>query len=218
MRQKLLILSFLQRERTTLPSGAQTKWCAVIGVWHDDTGGAGPRRRTKAPQVVRRQTAAAGGRPKIKDQRQPEEVHHGEFGASQLAGGSCCGLNLLFQSSGVAVSDECKTYFEDIKKAKKYRWVLVLVSRSLSFEHQSSPIHRYVVFYIKEEKSIVVESVGEQNHENSLLNDGRKVVCWQMGNKSASCQVEKDPIMINVWMLSNSLCDSSAVSLSTTQH
>jgi len=44
-------------------------------------------------------------------------------------------------SSGVAVSDECKTYFEDIKKAKKYR---------------------YVVFYIKEEKSIVVESVGEQ--------------------------------------------------------
>jgi len=42
-------------------------------------------------------------------------------------------------SSGVAVSDECKTYFEDIKKAKKYR---------------------YVVFYIKEEKSIVVESVG----------------------------------------------------------
>jgi len=41
-------------------------------------------------------------------------------------------------SSGVAVSDECKTYFEDIKKAKKYR---------------------YVVFYIKEEKSIVVESV-----------------------------------------------------------
>ena len=161
MRQKLLIMSFLQRERTTLPSGAQTKWCAVIGVWHDDTGGAGPRRRTKAPQVVRRQTAAAGGRPKIKDQRQPEEVHHGEFEASQLTGGRCCGLNLLFQSSGVAVSDECKTYFEDIKKAKKYRWVLVLVSRSLSFEHQSSPIHRYVVFYIKEEKSIVVESVGE---------------------------------------------------------
>ena len=68
------------------------------------------------------------------------------------------------------------------------------MSKSLSFEHQSSPIHRYVVFYIKEEKSIVVESVGEQNHENSLLNDGRKVVCWQMGNKSASCQVEKDPM------------------------
>ena len=218
MRQKLLILSFLQRERTTLPSGAQTKWCAVIGVWHDDTGGAGPRRRTKAPQVVRRQTAAAGGRPKIKDQRQPEEVHHGEFEASQLAGGRCCGLNLYLQSSGVAVSDECKTYFEDIKKAKKYRWVLVLVSKSLSFEQQSSPIHRYVVFYIKEEKSIVVESVGEQKHENYLLNIRRMIVCWQMGNKSASCQVEKYPIMINVWMLSNSLCDSSAVSLSPTQH
>merc|ERR1711962_1281278 len=45
-------------------------------------------------------------------------------------------------SSGVAVSDECKTYFEDIKKAKKYR---------------------YVVFYIKEEKSIVVESVGDRD-------------------------------------------------------
>ena len=30
-------------------------------------------------------------------------------------------LNSNLQSSGVAVSDECKTYFEDIKKAKKYR-------------------------------------------------------------------------------------------------
>ena len=31
-------------------------------------------------------------------------------------------------------------------------------------------------------------------------------------------KLKKDPIMINVWMSSNSLCDSSAVSLSTTQH
>merc|ERR1712240_693874 len=42
-------------------------------------------------------------------------------------------------SSGVAVSDECKSHFEDVKKGKKYR---------------------YVVFYIKDEKSITVESVG----------------------------------------------------------
>jgi len=45
-------------------------------------------------------------------------------------------------SSGVAVSDECKVKFEDVKKAKKYR---------------------YVVFYIKDEKSISVESVGERD-------------------------------------------------------
>ena len=30
-------------------------------------------------------------------------------------------IHMILQSSGVAVSDECKTYFEDIKKAKKYR-------------------------------------------------------------------------------------------------
>jgi len=57
-------------------------------------------------------------------------------------------------SSGVAVSDECKTYFEDIKKAKKYR---------------------YVVFYIKEEKSIVVESVGDRDSSyDDYLNDLQK--------------------------------------------
>merc|ERR1712200_20510 len=55
---------------------------------------------------------------------------------------------------GVAVSDECKTYFEDIKKAKKYR---------------------YVVFYIKEEKSIVVESVGDRDSSyDDYLNDLQK--------------------------------------------
>ena len=48
------------------------------------------------------------------------------------------------------------------------------MSGSLSFEHQSSPIHRYVVFYIKEEKSIVVESVGEQKHEILFLMMGAR--------------------------------------------
>merc|ERR1712008_465075 len=57
-------------------------------------------------------------------------------------------------SSGVAVSDECKTYFEDIKKAKKYR---------------------FVVFYIKDEKSIVVESVGDRDASyDDYLNDLQK--------------------------------------------
>merc|ERR1712000_205785 len=57
-------------------------------------------------------------------------------------------------SSGVAVSDECKTYFEDVKKSKKYR---------------------YVVFYIKEEKSIVVESVGDRDSSyDDYLNDLQK--------------------------------------------
>merc|ERR1712127_12721 len=50
--------------------------------------------------------------------------------------------SLARMSSGVAVSDECKTYFEDIKKAKKYR---------------------YVVFYIQGEKSIMMESVGNRD-------------------------------------------------------
>jgi len=57
-------------------------------------------------------------------------------------------------SSGVAVSDECKTHFEEIKKAKK---------------------HRYVVFYIKEEKSITVESVGGRDAKyEDFLNDLQK--------------------------------------------
>merc|ERR1712112_12012 len=57
-------------------------------------------------------------------------------------------------SSGVAVSDECKTHFEEIKKAKK---------------------HRYVVFYIKEEKSITVESVGGRDASyDDFLNDLQK--------------------------------------------
>jgi len=45
-------------------------------------------------------------------------------------------------SSGVAVDDECKNVYEKIKKDKK---------------------HRYVVFYIKDEKSIAVENVGDRD-------------------------------------------------------
>merc|ERR1712058_36621 len=45
-------------------------------------------------------------------------------------------------SSGVAVADDCKNTFEEIKKAKK---------------------HRYIVFYIKDEKFITVESVGDRD-------------------------------------------------------
>lgn len=46
----------------------------------------------------------------------------------------------LLQASGVTVSDICKTTYEEIKKDKK---------------------HRYVVFYIRDEKQIDVEVIGE---------------------------------------------------------
>lgn len=45
----------------------------------------------------------------------------------------------MLQASGVTVSDVCKTTYEEIKKDKK---------------------HRYVVFYIKDEKQIDVEYIG----------------------------------------------------------
>jgi len=46
----------------------------------------------------------------------------------------------VLQASGVTVSDACKTTYEEIKKDKK---------------------HRYVVFYIKDEKQIDVEFIGK---------------------------------------------------------
>ena len=54
-----------------------------------------------------------------------------------------CALNLLHaflsQSSGVSVSEEVKLRFDEIKKKKT---------------------HRYVVFFIKDEKAIAVEKMG----------------------------------------------------------
>lgn len=44
-------------------------------------------------------------------------------------------------TSGVAVSQECKNAFDDVKKGKKYR---------------------YVIFYIEDEKTIKVEALGER--------------------------------------------------------
>lgn len=55
------------------------------------------------------------------------------------------------QASGVTVSDACKTTYEEIKKDKK---------------------HRYVVFFIKDEKQIDVEVVGNRDAEyDSFLED-----------------------------------------------
>jgi len=48
----------------------------------------------------------------------------------------------LKMASGVAVAQECKNQFDEIKKGKK---------------------HRYVIFYIEEEKMIKVESVGDRD-------------------------------------------------------
>jgi len=45
-------------------------------------------------------------------------------------------------ASGVAVGQECKNSFDEIKKGKK---------------------HRYVIFYIEDEKMIKVESVGDRD-------------------------------------------------------
>lgn len=47
-----------------------------------------------------------------------------------------------FQASGVTVADICKTTYEEIKKDKK---------------------HRYVIFYIKDEKQIDVEVIGPRD-------------------------------------------------------
>merc|ERR1712018_886677 len=63
-------------------------------------------------------------------------------------------LKAITMSSGVAVADDCKNYFEEIKKGKKYR---------------------YVIFFIKEEKSITVESLGERDAKyDDFLNDLQK--------------------------------------------
>jgi len=57
----------------------------------------------------------------------------------------------FIMSSGVAVDDECKNVFEEIKKNKK---------------------HRYIVFYIKDEKSIAVETIGGRDASyDSFLTD-----------------------------------------------
>lgn len=58
------------------------------------------------------------------------------------------------QASGVTVSDICKTTYEEIKKDKK---------------------HRYVIFYIKDEKQIDVEVVGNRDAEyDAFLEDIQK--------------------------------------------
>jgi cofilin len=53
-------------------------------------------------------------------------------------------------ASGVTVADACKTTFEEIKKDKKYR---------------------YVIYYIKDDKQIDVETLGERNatYQNFLV-------------------------------------------------
>lgn len=51
-------------------------------------------------------------------------------------------LNFVFQASGVTVADVCKTTYEEIKKDKK---------------------HRYVIFYIKDERQIDVEVIGPRD-------------------------------------------------------
>ncbi|XP_068624303.1 uncharacterized protein tsr isoform X2 [Battus philenor] len=59
-----------------------------------------------------------------------------------------------WEASGVTVSDACKTTYEEIKKDKK---------------------HRYVVFYIRDEKQIDVETIGERNAEyDQFLEDLQK--------------------------------------------
>lgn len=63
-------------------------------------------------------------------------------------------LLLKLQASGVTVSDVCKTTYEEIKKDKK---------------------HRYVIFYIRDEKQIDVEVIGDRNAEyDQFLEDIQK--------------------------------------------
>lgn len=61
---------------------------------------------------------------------------------------------LLFQASGVTVADICKTTYEEIKKDKK---------------------HRYVIFYIKDERQIDVEVIGPRDAQyDAFLEDLQK--------------------------------------------
>ncbi|KAH8237119.1 hypothetical protein KR038_004615 [Drosophila bunnanda] len=60
----------------------------------------------------------------------------------------------MLQASGVTVSDVCKTTYEEIKKDKK---------------------HRYVIFFIRDEKQIDVETVADRNAEyDQFLEDIQK--------------------------------------------
>jgi len=62
--------------------------------------------------------------------------------------------SLSLKASGVTVSDVCKTTYEEIKKDKK---------------------HRYVIFYIRDEKQIDVETVADRNAEyDQFLEDIQK--------------------------------------------
>ena len=56
--------------------------------------------------------------------------------------------NLYFQASGVKVSEDVKQMYDEIKKKKN---------------------HRYLVFYIKDEKTIAVEKIGEYLSGSSRL-------------------------------------------------
>jgi len=57
-------------------------------------------------------------------------------------------------ASGVTVADACKTTFEEIKKDKRYR---------------------YIIFYIKDEKQIDIESLGPREASyTDFLNDVQK--------------------------------------------
>ena len=61
---------------------------------------------------------------------------------------------LHFQASGVKVSEEVKQKYDDIKKKK---------------------CHRYLVFYIKDEKIISVEKIGKYFHNDVLCKQDRMI-------------------------------------------
>ena len=51
----------------------------------------------------------------------------------------CLTFFSIFQASGVAVSQECKTTFDEVKQKR---------------------LHRYVVYHIEDEKMIKIEKIG----------------------------------------------------------
>ena len=69
---------------------------------------------------------------------------------------------LHFQASGVKVSEEVKQKYDDIKKKK---------------------CHRYLVFYIKDEKIISVEKIGKYFHNDVLCKQDR-IICGTQSNAS----------------------------------
>ena len=65
-------------------------------------------------------------------------------------------------ASGVAIADDCKNVFEEIKKNKTWGFHYPTVNHKLIINLLSSS-YRYCIFFIKDEKFISVEKLGARD-------------------------------------------------------